>query len=47
MFKGYVNGILSRLGIKTQNIPVTSDVFSEGIDVSVGTKWLNRSSKID
>ena len=39
MFKGYVNGILSRLGIqKTQNIPVTSDVFSEGIAISVGTE---------
>ena len=39
MFKGYVNGILSRLGIqKTLNIPVTSDVFSEGIAISVGTE---------
>ena len=39
MFKGYVNGILSRLGIqKTQNMPVTSDVFSEGIAISVGTE---------
>ena len=39
MFKGYVSGILSRLGIlKTQNIPVTSDVFSEGIAISVGTE---------
>ena len=39
IFKGYVNGILSRLGIqKTQNIPVTSDVFSEGIAISVGTE---------
>ncbi|MFV8360812.1 phenylalanine--tRNA ligase subunit beta [Flavobacterium sp. LS1P3] len=41
LFKGYVNGILSRLGIqKTQNIPVTSDVFSEGIAISVGTEIL-------
>ena len=39
MFKGYVNGILSRLGIqKTQNVPVSSDVFSEGIAISVGTE---------
>ncbi|MFV8335547.1 phenylalanine--tRNA ligase subunit beta [Flavobacterium sp. RSP29] len=39
LFKGYVNGILSRLGIqKTQNVPVTSDVFSEGIAISVGTE---------
>ena len=37
LFKGYVNGILSRLGIqKTQNVPVTSDVFSEGIAVGFG-----------
>ncbi|MDI6049043.1 phenylalanine--tRNA ligase subunit beta [Flavobacterium sp. XS2P24] len=41
LFKGYVNGILSRLGIqKTQNVPVTSDVFSEGIAISVGTEIL-------
>lgn len=39
LFKGYVNGILSRLGIqKKQNVPVTSDVFSEGIAISVGTE---------
>ncbi|TDE42014.1 phenylalanine--tRNA ligase subunit beta [Flavobacterium rhamnosiphilum] len=39
LFKGYVNGILSRLGIpKTQNVPVTSDVFSEGIAISAGTE---------
>ncbi len=39
MFKGYVNGVLSRLGIqKTLNIPVTSDVFAEGIAISVGTE---------
>ncbi|MNQ22325.1 Phenylalanine--tRNA ligase beta subunit [compost metagenome] len=37
LFKGYVEAILSRLGIqKTQNTPVTSDVFSEGIAVSCG-----------
>ncbi len=41
LFKGYVNGILSRLGIqKTQNVPVTSDVFSEGIAISIGTEIL-------
>ncbi|MFV8367410.1 phenylalanine--tRNA ligase subunit beta [Flavobacterium sp. XS1P27] len=41
LFKGYVNGILSRLGIqKTQNVPVTTDVFSEGIAISVGTEIL-------
>ncbi|RTY88597.1 phenylalanine--tRNA ligase subunit beta [Flavobacterium sp. RSP15] len=34
LFKGYVHGILSRLGIqKTQNLPVTSDIFSEGIAI--------------
>lgn len=34
LFKGYVTGILSRLGIqKVQNQPVTSDVFSEGIAI--------------
>ena len=34
LFKGYVSGILSRLGIEnTQNIPVTLDVFSEGIAI--------------
>ncbi|MFV8269367.1 phenylalanine--tRNA ligase subunit beta [Flavobacterium sp. GT2N3] len=39
LFKGYADGILSRLGIqKTQNVPVTSDVFSEGIAISVGTE---------
>ncbi|RDI50243.1 phenylalanine--tRNA ligase subunit beta [Flavobacterium glaciei] len=41
LFKGYANGILSRLGIqKTQNVPTTSDVFSEGIAMSVGTEIL-------
>ena len=39
LFKGYVDGILARLGIqKTQNVPVISDVFSEGIAISVGTE---------
>ena len=34
LFKGYVSGILSRLGIqKTQNMPAVSDIFSEGIAI--------------
>ncbi|MFY0481301.1 phenylalanine--tRNA ligase subunit beta [Flavobacterium sp. PLA-1-15] len=38
LFKGYVNTILSRLGIeKGQNKPVDSDVFSEGVAVYLGT----------
>ncbi|MBC7846237.1 MAG: phenylalanine--tRNA ligase subunit beta [Flavobacterium sp.] len=41
LFKGYVNAVLSRLGIqKTQNLPVTSDVFSEGIAISLGNDVL-------
>jgi phenylalanyl-tRNA synthetase beta chain len=41
LFKGYVNGVLSRLGIqKTQNLPMTSDVFSEGIAISQGNNIL-------
>jgi phenylalanyl-tRNA synthetase beta chain len=37
LFKGYINGILARLGIqKTQNLPMTSDVFSEGIAIGFG-----------
>ena len=41
LFKGYVNGILSRLGIqKTQNLPLTSDVFSEGIAIGLGNDFL-------
>ncbi|WP_426091127.1 phenylalanine--tRNA ligase subunit beta [Flavobacterium sp. DSR3-2] len=39
LFKGYVSGILSRLGIeKTQNLPITSDVFSEGIAIEIGNQ---------
>lgn len=35
LFKGYVNSILSRLGIsKTQNQPVNSDVFAEGMAIA-------------
>jgi phenylalanyl-tRNA synthetase beta chain len=37
LFKGYVNAVLQRLGIqKTQNLPMTSDVFSEGIAIGFG-----------
>jgi phenylalanyl-tRNA synthetase beta chain len=37
LFKGYVNAVLERLGIqKTQIQPLTSDVFSEGIAISLG-----------
>src|SRR5690606_32794588 len=35
LFKGYVLGVLSRLGIeKIQNMPVVSDVFAEGIAIA-------------
>jgi phenylalanyl-tRNA synthetase beta chain len=35
LFKGYVNSILTRLGIcKNQNQPITSDIFSEGIAIA-------------
>ncbi len=41
LFKGYVNAVLERLGIqKTQNLPVTSDVFSEGIAIGFGNDTL-------
>ena len=41
LFKGYVDTILSRLGIsKTQYKPVTSDVFAEGISIGAGTEIL-------
>jgi phenylalanyl-tRNA synthetase beta chain len=37
LFKGYVDSVLVRFGIqKTQNSPVTSDVFSEGIAIGAG-----------
>ncbi|MCK8142588.1 phenylalanine--tRNA ligase subunit beta [Flavobacterium sp. I-SCBP12n] len=37
LFKGYVSLILSRLGLtKSQNVPPTSDVFSEGIAIAYG-----------
>jgi phenylalanyl-tRNA synthetase beta chain len=39
LFKGYVNAILSRLGIdKTKNQPVVTDVFAEGIAIIVGNE---------
>lgn len=41
LFKSYVTSVLSRLGIeKTKNQPVTSDVFAEGIALTVGTETL-------
>lgn len=41
LFKGYVNTILSRLGIeKTQNQPVESDVFAEGVAVVLGNETI-------
>ena len=41
LFKGYVNTILSRLGIqKTKVQPLTSDVFAEGIAIANGTDIL-------
>lgn len=37
LFKGFIDSVLNRLGIcKTQNKPVESDVFAEGIAVSCG-----------
>ena len=39
LFKGYVNAILSRLGIdKTKNQPVVTDVYAEGIAITVGNE---------
>ena len=41
LFKGYVLGVLSRLGIdKTNYLPVSTDNFSEGISIHVGTDLL-------
>jgi phenylalanyl-tRNA synthetase beta chain len=41
LLKGYVHAILDRLGIpKNQNAPVTSDVFSEGVAICLGTEIL-------
>ena len=41
LFKGYINAILSRLGIdKLQNQPVISDIFAEGIAITTGDQIL-------
>ncbi|WP_268846718.1 phenylalanine--tRNA ligase subunit beta [Flavobacterium aestivum] len=41
LFKGYVEGVLSRLGIsKTKSLPVSTDVFSEGIAIGLGNDTL-------
>ena len=41
LFKGYVNGVIARLGMqKTKNLPMTSDVFSEGIAIACGNDTL-------
>jgi len=41
LFKGYVQAILSRLGIdKIQNQPVASDIFAEGIAIASGNDVL-------
>jgi phenylalanyl-tRNA synthetase beta chain len=41
LFKGYINALLSRLGIeKTQNQPVSSDMFAEGIAITSGNDVL-------
>ncbi|RZL31860.1 MAG: phenylalanine--tRNA ligase subunit beta, partial [Pedobacter sp.] len=38
LFKGYVEAILSRLGLeKIKNQPTTSDVFAEGMAIFIGT----------
>lgn len=41
LFKGYVQSILTRLSLtKTQTIPVTNDVFNEGIAIAIGNDVL-------
>ncbi|ESU25324.1 phenylalanyl-tRNA synthetase beta subunit [Flavobacterium limnosediminis JC2902] len=41
LFKGYINAILSRLGIeKTTTQPLENDVFSEGIALTVGKETI-------
>ena len=41
LFKGYVNGILARLGFtKYQSAPIVSDVFAEGISFQIGEEQL-------
>ena len=41
LFKGTITGILSRLGFdKTQNAPITNDIFAEGIAFALGNDVL-------
>ncbi|RXR28693.1 phenylalanine--tRNA ligase subunit beta [Flavobacterium piscinae] len=41
LFKGYVQSILTRLSVgKTQSVPVSSDVFNEGIAIAIGNDVL-------
>lgn len=41
LFKGYVSSILSRLGFdKAHHLPVTNDVFAEGISFAIGNDIL-------
>ena len=41
LFKGYVTSILDRLGFnKTENLPLISDYFSEGISIGIGNDVL-------
>ncbi len=41
LFKGYVESVLSRLGIsRTKSLPLTTDVFSEGIALGLGNDTL-------
>ena len=41
LFKGYVQSILARLSFnKTQTVPVTNDVFNEGIAIAIGNDVL-------
>jgi phenylalanyl-tRNA synthetase beta chain len=47
MFKGYVDSVLSRLGIeKIKSIPVEVDLFAEGMSYQVGTEVLVRFGTI-
>lgn len=41
LFKGYVDGIITRLGLQKVNVePVSSDVFSEGLLLKIGDQTL-------
>lgn len=47
MFKGYVDSVLSRLGIeKIKSVPVEVDLFAEGMSYQVGTEVLVRFGTI-